>query len=356
MEGENGAIMDIADVERAIRWQAEHCMRNGAPCTGRLLLGFLALLGTDLAVAGRMREWEGLSLEDAMPLRLAGGFHNLHLTGAEMRLGPVYRGETTVQGEVDAIVLAVAQDHDAQLLPWFDGPPQTNEAGRSAGVMGALLWLSDRIGPRFALMELGSSAGINTMLDRFSFDLGGVRVGGRTSPMHIAPEWRGAMPPQADVEITSIRGCDIAPIDLTDPVQALRLKSYVWAEMHERLERIDAAQALAVERKPSVERADAADFVTRMLAAPQDAGVARVLFHTIVWQYLPPVSRTLIEQVMERAGKEASAERPLAWIRVETNRRTFRHEIRVRHWPGGGEEALLGEVHAHGAWVEWFPA
>ena len=56
---------------------------------------------------------------------------------------------------------------------------------------------------------------------------------------------------------------------------------------------------------------------------------------------------------MAEAGAAATAERPLAWIALETNRATFRHELKVRHWPGGGEEHLLGEAQAHGAWVRW---
>ncbi|MGG2383023.1 DUF2332 family protein, partial [Salmonella enterica] len=87
---------------------------------------------------------------------LAGGLHDLYLTGAELRLDPVYRGDLTDQGAIDALVRAVVADHDARLLPWLDGPPQTNEAGRSASTMAALAWLSGRVGPRFELNELGA--------------------------------------------------------------------------------------------------------------------------------------------------------------------------------------------------------
>jgi hypothetical protein len=351
--GENEPIMHMASVERALEWQADHAEKNSAPCTGRLIRGFLPLLGTDLATGKRMRDWPGLSLEDAMPLRLAGGFHNLHLTGADKRLGPIYSGEIIDQVEVEAIVAAVARDHDARLLGWFDSPPQTNEAGRSAGIMAQLLWLSERLGPRFELNELGGSAGINTMLDRFIFDLGGVKKGPAESPMLIQPEWRGPPPPDVPVEIAAICACDLAPIDLTEPDQALRLKSYVWADTPVRLQRIEAAIALARTQPPALERADAGDFVARMLERPQVAGVTRVLFHTIVWQYIPAATHAWIEAAMLAAGARATAERPLAWVMVETNRETFRHELRCRFWPGGGEGVLLGEAHAHGAWVEW---
>ncbi len=350
--------MDEHTVLHALEWQAVHADNNGAPCTGRVIRSFIPLLQSGTSVAERMRNWPGLSLEDAMPLRLAGGLHNLHLTGVDDRLGPIYAGEVTDQAAVDATVLAVVQAHDEHLLEWFDGPPQTNEGGRSAGIMAQLLWLSARPelsnAPRFELNEIGASAGINTMMDRFAFDLGGVRAGNEASPLVIKPEWRGPPPPAGAVEIVAIEGCDVAPVNLADAGEALRLKSYVWPDMAGRLARIDTAIAFARERAPKVTKMDAADWVDQRLARPQEAGTIRVLFHSIVWQYLPPEARARIEAAMANAGAEATPDRPLAWVTVETNRATFRHELRTRFWPGGEDEVLLGQAHAHGVWVEWY--
>lgn len=348
-------IMEIEQVAKAIEWQADHATNNGAPCTGRVVRAQLRLLDGETEVGRRIAAWPGKPLEDALPLRLAGGHHNLVLTGKDVRLAPVYRGEVTDQGQVDALVLAVTREHDAELSPWLDGPPQTNEAGRSASIMAALLWLSARIGPRFELNELGASAGVNTMMERFFFDLGGTTAGPADSPMRIVPEWRGTPPQRAGVEIVAIRGCDRAPMNLADPEQALRLKSYVWAEVTTRIGRIDAAIALAAQRAPDVVQMDAGDFVAERLAAPQEEDTTRVIFHSIVWQYLPAETRARIETLMAHAGAKADASRRLAWVMLETNRQTFRHELTVRHWPGGEEPALLGTAHAHGAWVEWLP-
>ncbi len=341
----------------AIQWQAEYCHRNAAPITARVVTAELAILNSDTQCGRFMREWHDVSPADAMPLRLAGGIHHLYLTGADRRLTPVYTGEVTDQARVDEIVLAAVRDHDAALLPWFEGPPQTNEAGRAAGIMAGLLWLAPRLGPRFSLHEIGASAGINTMMDRFAFDLGGVKAGPQDSPMRIAPEWRGPPPPASRVEITRVQGCDMAPVDLADSAAALRLKSYVWADAQERIARIDAAIALARQKPPMLERADAADWVESWLTIPQEAGVTRVLFHSIVWQYLPVPTQLRIERAMERAGAKADGDRPLAWVQLETNRETYRHELRVCSWPGAdvadGVWSVLGTAHAHGAWVEW---
>lgn len=353
---EEPAINKVRSVAEAIIWQADHAEKAGAPNTARLVRALLAVAQTDTAIGRRIANWQGLTLEHAMPLRIAGGFHWLYLTGDEPRLGEIYQGLITDQGRVDALATETARTFDHVLLPWFDSPPQTNEAGRSASIMAALLWLSDKVQPAFELNEIGASAGINTMMGRFRFDLGGVKVGPGLSSILIEPEWRGDPPPANSAEVVEAKGCDIMPVDLMDEAAALRLKAYIWPEATARMARMDAAIAMAGRAPPELVRQDAAQFVTERLAEPQPDGVTRVLFHTIMWQYLPEATRNAITQAMEAAGALATADKPLAWISLETNRETFRHECRVRYWPGGDREAHLGNAHPHGAWVEWIGA
>jgi hypothetical protein len=356
----NSAIMDQASVPEGIEWQARHAEEGGAPGTAKVVRATLALLNGETATGRRIANWQGLVVKDALPLRIAGGLHNLVLTGADTRLADVYAGRMTVQSDVDALVCELVQRYDARLLPWLDGPPQTNEAGRSASIMAGLLWLAQRGPARFEMLELGASAGINTMMERYLYRLGGVQVGPSQSVMQIEPEWRGAAPPkldpEADFAISSIKGCDLNPIDLSDPAAALNLKSYVWPEAAGRIQRIDAAVQLASESAPDVARQDAASFAEEVLSAPQESRTTRVLFHSIVWQYVPEDQQERVTRAMDDASKQASTAAPLAWLTLETNRETFRHELIARLWDGAehdGTPHLLGTAHPHGAWVEW---
>ncbi|MEM7702123.1 MAG: DUF2332 domain-containing protein [Pseudomonadota bacterium] len=352
-------IMAIEEFDKAITWQADHADEAGAACTARVIRTLPKVRETDTELGRRMREWEGLTLKDAMPLRVTGGLHHLALTGVDERLIPVYAGEVTDQGVIDDLVLDMAKRHDAALSPWLDGPPQTNEAGRSASIMAGLLWLAKRVVPRFDLFELGASAGVNTMMDRYFYDLGGVKAGLATSHMQIAPEWRGAGTPPAppeDFSIQSVRGCDITPIDLSDPAAALRLKAYVWPDAAERMRRIDAAIQLASARAPDVVTMDGGAFVAKQLAQLQEHGTTRAMFHSIMWQYMPVDTQNAITAMLEEHGAKATHDRPLAWVSLETNPATFRHELRVRYWDGAdgdGTPHLLANAHPHGAWVDW---
>ncbi|WP_432769877.1 MAG: DUF2332 domain-containing protein [Sphingopyxis sp.] len=342
-----------AAVRTAFANQTVYCRANDAPVTARIVAALGALLGHPASeFARRIAGWQGAPLADALPLRAAGGIHALHLAGTAHELAPIYADAEDINDA--AIIAGVVARHEAALLPWLDGPPQTNEAGRSSNFIAAMLWLADKgLPPRFDCLEIGSSAGINLMLDRYHYDLGGVQVGPQSGAMGFTPEWRGNHPPQHRIAIAALKGCDVAPVDLTDPAQALRLKAYVWPEHAIRFARMEAAIAASREQKPDLIQANAADFVEAELAKPQAEGTTRVLMHSIVWQYVPADQQARVTAAMEAGGARATADRPLAWIALEANRTVHHHELVVRHWPGGDAPHMLGRAHAHGAWIEW---
>jgi hypothetical protein len=344
-------LMDLDAPRDAFANQIAYCRANDAPLTARIVEAILANFDAPGAFAARLRKWPGKPLADALPLRAAGALHALYLSGAEPPLAPLYARDAAAMADADALIGAALARHDVALLPWLASPPQTNEAGRSSAYAAALLWLADAGLPaRFDCIEIGSSAGVNLMMDRYRYDLGGVRVGPEDAAMVLTPEWRGTPPPApgANWAIAGLRGCDVAPLDLTDPMQLLRLKAYVWPEHRERFARLDAAARAAALRLPDLVEADAARFVEEASDAPQAEGTTRVLMHSIVWQYLGAERQARIA-----AASRATAVRPLAWIALETNRSTFRHELTVRYWPGGDEARVLAHAHPHGAWIEW---
>jgi hypothetical protein len=340
-------------VRTAFANQVAYCRANDARVTARVVAALAALLAKPTSeFARRIAGWEGAPLADALPLRAAGGIHALHLSGTAHELAPIYADSEDIND--DAIIAGVVARHEAALLPWLDGPPQTNEAGRSSNFIAAMLWLADKgLPPRFDCLEIGSSGGINLMIDRYHYDLGGVHVGPQPGVMSFTPDWRGDHPPQHAIEFTGLKGCDVAPVDLTDPAQALRLKAYIWPEHHVRFARMEAAIEAATGEPPQLIRANAADFVEAELARPQAEGTTRVLMHSIVWQYVPADQQARVTAAMEDAGNRATTDRPLAWVALEANRTVHHHELVVRYWPGGEAPRKLAHAHAHGAWVEW---
>jgi hypothetical protein len=334
--------------EDAFAGQVAYCTKNDAPVTAALVATLWDALDDTTATGRRVRGWAGDAQFDALPLRLAGGVHDARRRGLAPELASLFERGTR---DVAAMRGFVARC-DADLLPWLDGPPQTNEPGRSAQLMAGLLEIAARHGPRIDLLEIGSSAGLNLMIGRYRIELGDVATGPADAPVVLTPEWRGPPPPDVPIEIVSAKGCDVSPLDVSRDAGRNRLLGYVWADHRLRFERLEKALAMMAAEPVDLVQADAADWVEARLAEPQDAGTTRVLMHSIVWQYLGAERQARITAAIEAAGARATAERPLGWVRCEADRTVHRHVVTLRSWPGHGDETLYAVAHAHGFWVE----
>ena len=340
-----------ANNREAFLIQEFYCRQMDAPIYARLCKAIADGLRRDSKTGARVLDWPGEPTRDALPLRLVGGLHALVLGGQDADLAAVFAGEIADEAEIARTLNAVLVRHDAAIMPWLDGPPQTNEPGRSGALILGLIEVARRLGPKLEIIEIGSSGGLNLMIDRYRFDLGGAMLGPASSPVAITPEWRGAAPVLPALDIVSTRGCDVAPLDVTDPAIEMRLAAYVWAEKPERQLRLSRAIGMIRERGVNLVKADAADWVEAQLAQPQSAGVARVLMHSVVWQYLPEPTAERIRQAMAAAGARATADRPLGWAAMEPDRALAEQVVSIRTWPGPEVREIIATTHAHAQWV-----
>ena len=331
----------------AFEMQARHCAALGSPFYGRLLPLIPDAL-PEGPVRARLESWPGSAgnRADAVPLRLMGGLNALARAGIALRdVWPPH--EVGDEALADAIARAAA-DHPAALLRYLDGPPQTNEVRRAAAIIPALHLLSARHGLPITLSELGASAGLNLLADRFALETPeGVR--GPSNPvLELAPDWSGPVPADAPPRIAGRAGCDRAPVDPSDPNQRARLLSYLWPDQPFREELTEAAIAAG---PPPVETADAVAWLERRLAAPP-AGL-HLVFHTVFRQYLPPEADARMEALLAQAGARATAETPLAHLSMEGDGGNEEGAaIDLTTWPGGVTERL-GRICFHGRWVRW---
>ena len=276
--------------------------------------------------------------------------HALARRGTEPALSAVYGA---LGGDLAAVLPEVVARHDDWLAAWIQRVPQTNEVARAGVLWPGLMEIARRFGPDMELLELGASAGLNLNLDRFAYDLGGAKAGDPVSPVQIAPEWSGPPPALSPVNIVSRIGVDCDPVDLTDPAEVERLTAFVWAGMTDRMARLEGALALAKAHPPHVEKADLVDWLAARLALPQAAGVTRVVFHSIVFQYIPEASRVQVEELLAEAGERATRERPLARLQMEMLAFGEAPELRLQTWPGDVAHELLARVHPHGTKIGW---
>lgn len=333
--------------------QAQACDTLGSPFTA-LLCRVLIERADDTTLTGRrILHWSGDPRADALALRLCGGLHRLVLERSDAALVAVYPPGHADATAVAAAVAGAMQRHDATLAEALDSAPQTNEIARSAMLLPGFLSIARDTGLPLALCEIGSSGGLNLLFDRFHYRYGDRAWGDAASPVTITPEARSAtLPLDGRLDIVSRHGCDIAPVDVGVSDGRMRLRSYVWPDQPARLGRLDGAIALAARHPFSLEKADAADFVRRRIAARPD-NAALVVFHSIMWQYMPRESRQAIRAMLEEAGAGATAQAPIARLRMEPrDPKDGWATLSLTSWPGG-ETRRLARCDFHGRWIEW---
>lgn len=294
---------------------------------------------------------EGAPFGDAVMLRFLAGLHRLVLAGDAPLLAEHYpsAGGEPGPGLAAAVVDAVEQ-HRPSLVDAMARNVQTNEPGRSVTLLGGYLVLA-RLGLPLRIREVGASAGLNLLFDRYRYSADDGAFGPVDSPLVFERPWVGRTPDlSAPLSVADRSGCDVDPIDLSTPSGRLWLRSFVWADHPERLDRLDAALAVAsAVGQPSVERADAVDWVRCELAELQP-GTCTVVSHSIVFQYLDPEAGKELVGVVERAGLRARPDAPLAWLRMEPG--GDRAELRLTVWPDGSTVSLATSAY-HGPPVAW---
>lgn len=331
--------------------QADACDRLGSPFTARLCRLLADILDDRTGTGRQVIGWPGEPAADALALRLCGGLHRLVLERADSGLSSVYPPNMASGSALASAVDRAIHVHDAALLDTLGSPPQTNEIARSGMLLPGFLTIARETGLPLSICEIGASAGLNLQFDRYGYSYGGHRWG--ASPVQLAPDMRGATPAlDGDLRVHSRLGCDIAPVDIASQAGRLRLRSYVWADQPARLHRLDGALALAEDNPLPVVRADAGTFVRDQLAR-RESGTAFVLFHSIMWQYMPRDAQDAIALALDAAGRDATPDAPIAWLRMEP--RAAKEDFAVLSltlWPHG-ETRHLARCDFHGRWIEW---
>jgi hypothetical protein len=320
-----------------LQWQADACRMIGSP----LYADLMEKAAEDVESHGPtweiLRGHEGDPEFSVLGLRLLGAVNRLVLTGRAPELGEAYDRRDGPRAWEP--LREVLERNAANLRASLEQPVQTNEVGRSAALIFGFLAVYGETGLPLRVWEVGASAGLNLRWDRFRYEADGFSWGPPDSPVKLEFELEGKAPPDlpAAVEIASRRGCDASPIDPTSEEGRLTLLTYIWPDQTERIARMRAALALASEVPVSIDREPAAAWAKRMLVETAP-GRATVIYHSIVSQYLSEEERAELFGTIEEAGRRATEQAPLAWLRMEPA--DDRADVHLTLWPGGDERRL----------------
>ena len=340
-----------------LRVQAEACEVMGS----RLYAHLLRATAHDLLAGGPAREvlipHAGRGRADALALRLMAAAHRLVLSGQAPALAahyPSVGGDGDPEAAWPALreLLATQRVRVSGLIGL---PCQTNEVGRCAALLWGLLQIAATTGLPLRLLEVGTSAGLLLRVDHYRYGGPGAAWGPADSEVDLEGFW--AQPPptgtDVEVEVAERAGCDPTPVDPTTDEGLLSLRSAVWADQTQRLARLDGAVTIAHRVPAEITAASVEDWLPTRLAEPAQ-GVATVVFHSVVEEYLDAEQRRVLHETVRAAGARASTTAPLAWLRLEPVSRLRHHGVSLATWPGtgsraGGDPEVLAVCGGHGA-------
>jgi hypothetical protein len=361
MEGPSKSPLDAVAtrVRGAFKEQEGWCTRLGSPFTALLCSTLAERLDESTLIGRCVLSWPGdpRTQGDALALRVCGALHSLARSNAEPGLAALYPGAASQvnPGDLWLAVRGAFERNPSHFEAYLATAPQTNEVGRSAVLMCGFLEIARHFGLPMRPIEIGASAGLNLIADRYRYRFGDAQWGDPQAALLLEPQWQGPAPPvETNIRVTERCGCDVAPLDISSATERARLASYVWADQMDRLSRLEAAIATALRDPPRLEQMDAAEWVEqRIHETPDQPGRVRVLFHSVVWGYFSLDTQRRIEAHMQRCGARADNDTPLAWLRFELADTPLGAALTLKLWPTG-EERVLAHTQPHGRSIVYF--
>ena len=147
---------------------------------------------------------------------------------------------------------------------------QTNEVQRCVYLLPAFSYIAElEDGSPLALIEVGTSAGLNMLWDHYRYEYSnGQNAGAPGAPLCLRCEVRNeVLLPIADTgpEVGWKVAIDLEPIDTSEYEEALWAESFLWPDQSERLARARAAMAVARRHRPEIRKGNAAELLAGVL-------------------------------------------------------------------------------------------
>ena len=230
---------------------------------------------------------------------------------------------------------------------------QTNEVRRCACLLPAFELVASHTGRRpMSLVEIGASAGLNLLWDRYGYDYGEGRLCGDIhSPVQLLCNLRGEKHPALPVVLPLVAsriGVDLHPIDVHNAEATLWLRALIWPEHEKRIQLLNKALAAAQQDTPQILAGDALTLLPSVMAAvPMDTTLC--LYHTFVINQFAPEAR----QKLEALFAEEATRRDLYIIAIVWLAGEFPMLWLTSYEQGVKREQLLAKCSGHARWMEW---
>lgn len=228
---------------------------------------------------------------------------------------------------------------------------QTNEVGRCTGLFPAFSYVHEKAGHKpLSLIEVGASAGLHLLWDRYSYNYGGRQVGGESEVL-LACECVGLYPPLENTfpPISGRIGVDLNPIDVGDREATLWLRALIWPEHQDRAMTLEKALDVARSTPHRMVAGNAIDVLPEILP-PGDEETAVCIYHSYVFNQRPVEEIKAFADLVSRISRGRDLYRvSLEWYAGRTH-----PELKLFEYHDGiVTDIKLAECESHGRWIDW---
>jgi hypothetical protein len=231
---------------------------------------------------------------------------------------------------------------------------QTNEVGRCAALVPAFELVTRQAKNRpLALIEIGSSAGLTLLWDRYHYRYDTkLQCGPLNSLVQIECQLRGEKRPPVPEQfpkIASRLGIDLNPVDLNNRENVEWLRALVWPEQRKRVRQLELAIELAKSVPPKIVAGDALDILPSLIDRTPD-DIQLCVYHSFSLSLAGGQPRERLELLLAKASEK----RNLLHVSLEWAKNSEFPLLSLALLNAGEKtEKRLARCNAHGEWLEW---
>ena len=228
---------------------------------------------------------------------------------------------------------------------------QTNEVRRCAYLFPSMVFAARWFkGRPLALIEIGTSAGLNLLWDKYSYGYGERdALGDAGSPVSIRSELRGDIPDfffDPMPQITQRIGLDLNIVDAQKPDEAAWLRALIWPEHEERRDVLDAALQCRSAFQLDLRQGDGFSMLMDVISEIPKESVACIYHTHVANQVGRDTQETLFSELAE-LGKARDL------IHIFNNIKPTLHLSVYKN--GIVKDIPLARTDGHAKWFEWLP-
>lgn len=229
---------------------------------------------------------------------------------------------------------------------------QTSEVQRCALLLPAINLISQETNhPNLALVDVGSSGGLNLLMDQVYIEYSdGTILGTSQSLLHLQCESRGLKLPNFNTARIATRiGVDLNTVNLLEASERQWNLALIWPDQLERIERVQMALKILEKNSIIFHQGNANDVLAKVIAEiPQDQIVC--VIHSFTLNQFSKEDRENFDLLLSAESKNREIWRvSLEWIG------TPNPELIISQYKSGQKmkSQKIAECHGHGDWISW---